>query len=607
MHGVYRYNSRTRTWELLIGDLPIPHDSRLAFGPNGKIYLFAMNRIWTLDRQKRRWNAWKEFDGDVVNMAFWGEQRVVVFTNTPGIFVSDDAGRAWRRGSWPGGKATVASFVAPETLLVGTEEDGIFRSTNMAATWTYVYSGLVRSNIRSLVFLPDSTILAAVLDRTGIYRTRDDGRHWRHVHLNPPKQIYVSSFYRVAGDIVVAGTMKNGIYVSRDAGASWRQTFTTNNDVSSVDGTGPEFMAASSDDGVFFSRDSGSTWISAGLSGHKVFSVRVVGTALIASAVNLGLMRSSDNGATWSKVFGYAPHWIASAPGLLAAGSWSEFFRSTDGGLSWSATTMDSGKANLIAMAVDSSGGLWLTSVRRGLYHSVDRGLTWSNHQDGMPSVVSTIYTRNNDLDPLTGDKSEMYKFGRKETHPRELSVLVPGLHGMWYIGVEEGGIYATKDLGGEGLAVQAKARPEGRPGPGPGARRVPEPEPPSSVHEVALFSANNVIHFNIRNDVGRITSDKLALMFFPSGAGTPDFSPDHAVTMYPPMREFVPADVGASRELTYTFDAPKIAAVGQQDTVAFLLVSRAGAVLLKRVIFRYGAPSGAPVVLTEDIVMEKK
>ena len=176
---------------------------------------------------------------------------------------------------------------------------------------------------------------------------------------------------------VYAGTLGGGVYESLDGAASWTPwnqglsagvVYAVANDPAAA---GSVYAATS--DGVFQSADSGETWreSDAGLPPDVVAAlVAGPGTSgkLYAGTLGGGLFASADRGATWTaSATGLSDLYIASitldptSPSVLYAGtshpndgSTSErIFKSSDGGATWTQTSLDAGAFPVDFIAVN--------------------------------------------------------------------------------------------------------------------------------------------------------------------------------------------------------------------------------------------------------------
>ncbi|HVT36332.1 MAG TPA: hypothetical protein VHE37_12135, partial [Nevskiaceae bacterium] len=145
--------------------------------------------------------------------------------------------------------------------------------------------------------------------------------------------------------------------------------------------------------GVYKSTD-GATWTSAssGLPANpSIRNLAIRGTKLWVYLGGQGLFRSTDGAASWQnvttglsgdlfgKVFAASTVLIASAGGVV--------YRSTDDGDTWAATTgyaVSKFGIEILSMAEDAAGALYLGDEHAGLSVSKDAGVTWAPSSNGL-------------------------------------------------------------------------------------------------------------------------------------------------------------------------------------------------------------------------------
>jgi len=241
-----------------------------------------------------------------------------------------------------------------ETILVGTWELGVFRSTDLGETWDLRNNGFSGVHCLSLAFGPaGSGLLYAGADMifgAGLYRSHDMGKTWDLANDGlPPFRIRSICAHPVDEQIVFASC--NGIYRSTNQGDSWVRLNNGLNGSGNVfclvitpDGT----VFAGADNGVYKSNDNGDSWTFSGLEGGSIkdlsFDSLNPAHMFAASYVPGGIYESLDNGENWTLVLSNVNIWddfvsVAVAPGgehVYAGMLWSdEFYRSTDGGDNW--------------------------------------------------------------------------------------------------------------------------------------------------------------------------------------------------------------------------------------------------------------------------------
>lgn len=244
--------------------------------------------------------------------------------------VSRDGGASWRQltGSHP--SAEIRSLVIDpsneQTMIAGTSDGRVFRSTNRGAAWYSVADGPADGAIESLRFAdPSGTVLFAEQDGT-IIRSLDGGDHWDALPsgwANSP--LWAFAVDPIAPSTVYAGT-QDGVMVSTDLGRHWELRRNgisrANAHVSFQEGsTSP--LAATVEGEVFTSRDGGDTWSR---------SASTVKPAQASEALTLpnGRHPSSTAIAAGDPDVIYAS--TGAFPDPLGA---NEIWRTTDGGRNW--------------------------------------------------------------------------------------------------------------------------------------------------------------------------------------------------------------------------------------------------------------------------------
>jgi len=157
-------------------------------------------------------------------------QPKVIFAGTEnGLYVSKDAGESWSAigGATLRGKGIrrlVQSLLNPKILMVGTENDGVFKSTDSGETWQQMNKGLEHLTVYALAFDPknDSIIYAGGYGG-GVYKTTDGGQSW----TNSSMGFDILDIHSLAVDpvntrVIFAGTTGGGIFRSIDAGQTWQ-------------------------------------------------------------------------------------------------------------------------------------------------------------------------------------------------------------------------------------------------------------------------------------------------------------------------------------------------------------------------------------------------
>jgi photosystem II stability/assembly factor-like uncharacterized protein len=138
------------------------------------------------------------------------------------LYVSEDAGRTWHELTTS--QFTTVTFALsndqPQSVLIGTYQDGVLVSDDGGIRWQAVGSGLPAKPITSLQVSPTSRSwpLMAGLQSGGIWRFSSRENLWIPSH-GPIEDESVNDIY-VSGEHILVAT-NTGAFRSTDGGASW--------------------------------------------------------------------------------------------------------------------------------------------------------------------------------------------------------------------------------------------------------------------------------------------------------------------------------------------------------------------------------------------------
>jgi photosystem II stability/assembly factor-like uncharacterized protein len=211
-----------------------------------------------------------------------------------GLFISRREGGTWSTigHTLPGRKLT--SVVAGEGLILAGTTDGIFRSVDVAKTWSEVDNSLTTRHVRSLDCPPEGTeFVLAGTEPASVFVSGDNGETWsecpevgelRDVHgwflPYSPKAGCVRGFAVNGSEKnrarVFAAVEVGGVLVSNDSGKTWQLVEGSDGspdinrpfeplihpDVHSitVPPSSPDLVTASTGGGLYRSINGGKTW-----------------------------------------------------------------------------------------------------------------------------------------------------------------------------------------------------------------------------------------------------------------------------------------------------------------------------------------------------------
>ncbi|QQS44815.1 MAG: hypothetical protein IPM66_12630 [Acidobacteriota bacterium] len=330
---------------------------------------------------ERVWQLTGPFGGDVTALAAHprNADTVLLGTSDGQLFRSTDGGLIWRRIR-PGIQAngfmiTVIRYDLrnPDILYVGvkavtalgerTKGGSLFVSEDGGASWRE-FEGMHGRAVRSFSQSPSNpeVLVAAALD--GIYRTPDHGRHWERI--TPVNDSELRGFHSVAIDprdekIIYVGT-NHLPWKTLDGGQTWNRA-----------GTKETGMLDDSD----------------------IFAIHIDASdpdVVLMSACS-GIYRSLDASAKWTKIQGipytsrrtHVIYQHPTRPEMVFAGTTEGLWVSTDHGKaeSWRLVTSQRLVINAVAVHPERPDRVFLGTEDNGILLSVDGGETYEPSNAG--------------------------------------------------------------------------------------------------------------------------------------------------------------------------------------------------------------------------------
>ena len=306
----------------------------------------------------------------------FGESDYPIFWIHPGVgnyymstwgflYMSDDRGYSWQqiyaRDNWD-----MISFAADpwgpdvDVIYVGTQEEGIFKTTDGGQTWAASSTGLPSDEIRVIAIDPNShSDVYAGTGNNGLFKSIDFGASWAVVNNGIDFQWISDIVIPDDSNVYVAGRDSlngEGLFRSTDYGDTWEKLPVE----AGVDWNAGNFIAVNWPDtqniyfasyqSVFKSTDGGANWTEYSVTSSSITSLilhRHHPQILYAGTQGEGVFKSENGGESWTRVsnginalhfVGDSPHGLEidkSDPNYIYAGSINGGYRSTNGGSSW--------------------------------------------------------------------------------------------------------------------------------------------------------------------------------------------------------------------------------------------------------------------------------
>ena len=266
----------------------------------------------------------------------------------------------------------------------------------------------------------DSQIVYAGSNEDGVWKSSNAGVSWSPVtSAYQLPAIYALTVIPVAGSpsIVFAGTAGAGVWKSVDGGSTWEATGLSERTCLSLSTDASSVLYAGTDEEAHVSRDLGETWsnIDHRLGGADAFGYAIVvdpaghspGNAplqshaparVLLSTNEGGLKISLNGGARWDTATGIQSREIRQVafdptnPSRVYAGSFlaGGVFTSVDRGSTWTRHKLGSDIVYVWAIAVDGASPhvVYAGTNGEGLFRSTDYGETWTALASGGTSLV---------------------------------------------------------------------------------------------------------------------------------------------------------------------------------------------------------------------------
>jgi uncharacterized protein (TIGR03437 family) len=381
---------------------------------------------------------------------------------------------AWMGTAGPIGGTITALLANDATILAGTRNNGVYRSTDNGVTWQRASQGLPAKLAIIALARFDNALFAGT--GLGVYRSTDNGNSWTAAN----EGLEVDGSFRGAvrtllarGSLLFAGLSDNvgfsggGLYLSTNGGQSWQPVAALANvGINALVATETAIFAGSLGSGVYRSTDNGQSWtvVNSGLT-SLIYVLAARGTTVFAGGLN-GLFRSDDSGQSWVEVSpntlgvpvlallingdnlligtsvgihrlrlsGGAPQFNPTSPvepiNALAANNASVFagttsrgvFRASAGGGDWADS--NAGLTNVEVSALVALDSSLFAGTDFGVSVTSDRGQTWQLASNGLPVVINSVP-------------------GLLE---RVIALVTDGTN--LYAGLEHGGVYRSRDGG---------------------------------------------------------------------------------------------------------------------------------------------------------------
>jgi photosystem II stability/assembly factor-like uncharacterized protein len=294
-------------------------------------------------------------------------KHVLLATDRRGVLASEDGGDSFQPSNTGFSARLIAAYTGDAqhaaTAYVGVVNDkdagGVFVSHTGGLSWTHLSDGLDGRDVFSLGQAPDGTILAGT--EHGIYRLKD------------------AAWHRVADDEAVAAAAPAAETAKaqparKPVGKAAARRRTAAKPPVALKAAAKKSAALHDFDG-------------------SVYGFASAGQMLFA-ATSQGLLESPSSGVTWSATTAVPLdecRFVAAEKESVLAASMDALELSVDVGRTWQAVTLPPKVKQVLAIAVDARGGIWVAD-KDGVYVSTDKGAAWRTLTDLAVRKVNSLY-----------------------------------------------------------------------------------------------------------------------------------------------------------------------------------------------------------------------
>ena len=199
-------------------------------------------------------------------------------------------------------------FVVTNNSNGGNEVTKIGRSTDDGISYKNQPAYPSNKSVNSMICTSTGTLLIGT-NNNGIYRSTDDAASWQFVEFKANTDTSTTCLLDGGNGVIYAGTNDDGIYQSKDNGDTWTLLYNniTLSNIKSLTKDNNSYLYAGSNYGAYRSKDAGKTWeeiFSAGTSGSSGVTDIIVtpkGRIYITMLGN-GVYCSVDNGLSWTQL-----------------------------------------------------------------------------------------------------------------------------------------------------------------------------------------------------------------------------------------------------------------------------------------------------------------
>ncbi|MCX7909020.1 MAG: hypothetical protein N2560_05825 [Ignavibacteria bacterium] len=295
--GLFVSTNNGITWEIILKESVITFD----IFNNILIACTYSNKMLISYNLGKSWYNFN-FPGGLVYSILITENNIIVGTEANGIFVSSDLGVTWEQRN-NGLNCLIIWCIAQKdtTWYIGTGGGGIFSTSNNGETWIAKNSGILHPYVLSILFI-DTLVFAGTVGG-GLYISLNKGNFWFKTNLSYESVMCLAT----EGNNLYVGTQGSGIYFSSDYGITWRELNRgiICSEILCLASKGDTLFAGTNGGGLHISYDFGKSWYRTAyrIRNNYVKTIAFKDSTIYVGTLGGGFYLTTDNGENWKQSY----------------------------------------------------------------------------------------------------------------------------------------------------------------------------------------------------------------------------------------------------------------------------------------------------------------
>lgn len=382
------------------------------------------------------------------------------------LYLSVDQGESWKRvNTLSDGYREFYLLTSHADSLYAAKSEGMFLSADGGVTWRTLKWFPSFMNVRSLVVTQNYTLIAN-FSQGGVFRSVDRGQSWKSVGYGMGL-LPINTVCSDTSGIVFAGAYQ-GVFSNKNGNSAWENAvgidsmispFVVSSFLQKKDGK----LYAGGSGGIYSTQNQGANWVYDAIGDIQVIALSPSNAIIAANywytlwGSYSDIYKSTDGGKSWNKVCttGAINNFAISEIGNMYACTGFGMIKSTNDGVTWDTLSFNSNPIHWLIVPVKqmvaSPTGFLLCLSSDSVFVSYDEGITWRStcRLKGVSAVVAgsngTIYAGTQDQGVLvSSDSGVTWQQSNNGLNDVNISCLSIASDGTLLCGTVSGGVFRS-------------------------------------------------------------------------------------------------------------------------------------------------------------------